>query len=118
MERPQIRQTEQQHVESEREIVGSEAEELLRKYGYSEEFTTRANPTKEESNPITFEEMVKQEEAKKKALRDRRNQKMNGPKPITFRGDEYDSKVTYGSDEESGLGFKIEITSDMKLPKY
>ena len=118
MNRPQVRQIQAQQVESEREITGEEAEELLRKYGYSQEFTTREE-SKPTSNNLTFEEMVAQEEAKRKREEELKRQKMYGPKPITFGGENgYDSKTTYGSDEDTGLGFKIEITTDMKLPKY
>ena len=47
------------------------------------------------------------------------NQQMNGTIPITFNGqDGYDSEIRYGSDSDSGYGFKIEITTDMKLPRY
>ena len=120
MERPQVRQIQPQQIESEREITGSEAEELLRKYGYSNEYSTRIEqPQQEQVNNLTFEEMVAQEESKRKSEEELKRQKMYGPKPITFGGENgYDSKTTYGSDEDTGIGFKIEITTDMKLPKY
>jgi hypothetical protein len=47
-----------------------------------------------------------------------RRQKLNGPKPTTFdpnRG--YESEVKWSSDDELGFGFKIEIVTDMNLPK-
>jgi len=48
----------------------------------------------------------------------RRQQQNNGIRPITFNGQNgYDSEIKYGSDD-SGFGFRIEITTDMKLPKY
>lgn len=121
MERPQVKQIQSQQVESEREITGSEAEELLRKYGYyNNEYSTRTEQPKQETvNNLTFEEMVAQEEAKRKREEELKRQKMYAPKPITFDGRSgYDSKTTYGSDEDSGLSFKIEISTDMKLPKY
>lgn len=119
MERPQVRQIQSQQVESEREITGAEAEELIRKYGYSNEYTTRIEQPQQSVNNLTFEEMIAQEEAKRKREEDIKRQKMYAPKPITFDGRSgYDSKTTYGSDEDTGLGFKIEITTDMKLPKY
>ena len=114
------RQIEGQKVEAEREITGSEAEEILRRYGHNpdESFSTH----KQEVGPVkpaqTFEEMVAQEEAKKKAEQDR-IKAQNGPKPITFEGqDGYESHTKYGSDDELGFGFKIEISTDMKIPKY
>lgn len=118
MERPQVRQIETQHVESEREVTGWEAEELLRKYGYTEEYTTRQEPQTTDNN-LTFEEMIAQQEAKQKSEEMMRKQKMYGPKPTTFDGGNgYESEVKWGSDDEIGFGFKIEITTDMKLPKY
>ena len=114
------RQIEGQKVENEREITGSEAEEILRRYGHNpdQSFSTH----KQETQPIkpaqTFEEMVAQEEAKKKAEQDRLKAK-NGPKPITFDGQNgYESHIKYDSDDELGFGFKIEISTDMKIPKY
>lgn len=118
MERPQVRQIETQHVESEREVTGWEAEELLRKYGYTEEYTTRHEPQTQDNN-LTFEEMIAQQEAKQKSEEMMRKQKMYGPKPTTFDGGNgYESEVKWGSDDELGFGFKIEITTDMNLPKY
>ena len=114
------RQIEGQKVEAEREITGSEAEEILRRYGHNpdESFSTH----KQEVEPVkpaqTFEEMVAQEEAKKKAEQDR-IKAQNGPNPIAFEGqDGYESHTKYGSDDELGFGFKIEISTDMKIPKY
>jgi hypothetical protein len=44
---------------------------------------------------------------------------MNGPKPITFDGrGGYYSETKWDTDDESGLGFSVQITTDMKLPKY
>ena len=123
MERPQARIIDQQYVESEREVTGWEAEELLRKYGYdSTQFSTRSEEFQPQHNPqnnLTFEEMVAQEEAKKKQEQERQRQIQNGPRPTTFGGERgYDAEVKYGSDEDTGFNFRIEITTDMKLPKY
>lgn len=118
MNRPQVRQIEGQRVESEREVTGWEAEELLRKYGYTEDYrqTQQSQPQKK---ALTFEEMVKQEEEKRKAEEAERLRKRNAPKPKTFDGSNgYDSEVKWGSDDDLGFGFKIEISTDMKLPKY
>ena len=63
--------------------------------------------------------MISQEEAKRKNEFAKRQQKENGPNPITFDGrNGYDSEVKYSTDEDTGFGFKIEISSDMKIPKY
>jgi hypothetical protein len=119
MERPQVRQIENQHIESEREVTGWEAEELLRKYGYTEEYTTRNNVQTPVENNLTFEEMIAQQESKQKREEMIRKQKSHGPKPTTFDPNNgYESEVKWGSDDELGFGFKIEITTDMNLPKY
>jgi hypothetical protein len=121
MERPVARVIDAQHVESEREITGWEAEQLMRKYGNQpEQFSTFTTEQPQIEQPgLTFEEMLAQEEAKRRNEQMRRNQQMNGPRPTTFDGrNGYDSEVKYASDDDSGFGFKIEITSDMKLPRY
>jgi hypothetical protein len=120
MERPQVRQIENQYVESEKEITGWEAEELLRKYGYSQNSSNVGNENQQPVNkPLTFEEMITQQDQKRLEDEQRRKQKMYGPKPTTFDGSRgYESEVKWGSDDELGFGFKIEITTDMNLPKY
>lgn len=120
MERPQVRIVQDQSVESTREITGSEAEEILRKYGHAtpQQFSTRPVEIQPTQPELTFEEMVAQQEAREREEKMRRQQQNNGIRPITFNGQNgYDSEVKYGSDD-SGFGFRIEITTDMKLPKY
>lgn len=121
MERPQIRLVQDQQVEETiREVTGSEAEELLRKYGQGQDaqYTTRIEPQVPIQRELTFDEMIAQQEAKENDEKMRREQQMRGPKPRTFDGyDGYDSEVKYGSDDELGFGFKIEITTDMKIPR-
>ena len=97
-----------------------EAEQLLRKYGHQpQQFSTHQEPQKPVDNGLTFEQMVAQEESRLKEEEMRRQQRMHGPRPTTFDGrNGYDSEVKYASDDDSGFGFKIEITSDMKLPRY
>jgi hypothetical protein len=121
MERPIARVIDAQHVESEREITGWEAEQLMRKYGHQpEQFSTFPTEQPQIEQPgLTFDEMVRQAEEKEINDRLRREQQMNGPRPSTFDGrNGYDSEIKYASDDDSGFGFKIEITSDMKLPRY
>ena len=117
-ERPQVRIVQDQSVESTREITGYEAEEILRKYGHDQHFSTRQEPQQPVQPELTFEEMVAQQEAREKEEKMRRQQQLHGPKPITFQGTQYDTEVKYGSDDELGFGFRIEITTDMKIPKY
>lgn len=120
MERPQSRIIDQQRVESEREVTGWEAEQLLRKYGHQpEQYSSIPEPQQSEQPGLTFEEMLAQEELNQKRQNNLRNAKLNGPKPITFDGrNGYESEIKYSSDDDSGFGFKVEISTDMKLPKY
>ena len=120
MERPQARVIDQQHVESEREVTGWEAEQILRKYGQQpQQYSSIPEPEQPQQPALTFEEMIAQEEAKRKEEILRNQQRRNGPNPITFDGKNgYDSEVKYSQDEDTGFGFKIEISSDMKIPKY
>lgn len=120
MQRPQTTIIDQQQVESEREVTGWEAEQLLRKYGHQpQQFSSLpiVEPTQDQN--LTFEEMLKVEEDKRRDLILKQQQRINGPKPVTFDGSRgYDSEIKYSQDEDSGFGFKVEITSDMKIPKY
>ena len=67
MERPQARIINQQHVESEREVTGWEAEEILRKYSGDQYFSNRPNEeiNTDIDNNLSFEEMVRREEEKR-----------------------------------------------------
>jgi len=120
MERPQARIIDTQHVESEREISGWEAEQILRKYGHQpQHHSSIPEPESPREITLTFEEMVAKEEQKRKDEILRNQQRMNGTNPITFDGrNGYDSEIKYSQDEDTGFGFKIEISSDMKIPKY
>ena len=121
MNRPEIRIIQNQEEQTQPANIDSwEAEQLLRKYGHQpQQFSTREETVSQPSNNLTFEQMVAQEEAKLKEEEMRRRARMNGPRPTTFDGSRgYDSEVKYSSDEDTGFGFKIEITTDMKIPKY
>lgn len=122
MQRPEVRITQSQQVEANGRPVDSwEAEQLLRKYGYrgtqySSVSETEATNT---SSGKTFEELVAEEEARLREERMRKWHQANGVKPVTFDGSNgYYTETKYGTDDESGYGFKIEISTDMKLPKY
>jgi hypothetical protein len=117
-EKPKVTFVQNQKVESEREITGYEAEEILRKYGYQNPSYNSNNNSKDTNDNLTFEEMIMQQKAKENEEKIRIQNKLNGPKPITFNSNNYESDVRYGSDDELGFGFKIEVTTDMKLPKY
>jgi hypothetical protein len=120
MERPQVTVIEFQSEETTPANIPSwEAEQLLRKYGHQpEQFSTRQE-VQHVDNGLTFDQMIAQQESKQREEQMRRQQQMTGPKPMTFSGDRgYDSEVRYTSDDDSGFGFKIEITTDMQLPRY
>jgi len=120
MKRPEVRLIQDQQIETNQNpsIDSWEAEQLLRKYGYSQPQTGVGSP--DSSNPdqnLTFEEMVARNEARQKEEELRKRNQSSGPKPITFDGKNgYHSSTSYGSDEDSGYGFKIQITSDMPIP--
>lgn len=127
MHRTEVRLIEPQSEQSAPANIPSwEAEQLLRKYGYdNQQFTNRPQqiqePTTVDTNTnLTFEEMIAHEEAKQREEAERqrlRQQQQMGPKPMTFNGQNgYESEVRYSSDD--GFSFKVEITTDMQLPRY
>jgi hypothetical protein len=122
MQRPEVRLIQGQQVETNENpnIDSWEAEQLLRKYGYQNtQYSTHQEPTTPVDNGLTFEQMLAQEESKRKEEEMRRKQQMNGPKPISFDANGgYYTETKYGSDDDSGYGFKIQVTSDMPIPKY
>ena len=122
MQRPEVRLIQGQQVETNENpnIDNWEAEQLLRKYGYQgTQYSTHQEPSASVDNGLTFEQMIAQEESRIKGEEMRRQQQMNGPKPISFDGSNgYHTETKYGSDDDSGYGFKIQITSDMPIPKY
>ena len=122
MQRPEVRLIQGQQVETNENpnIDSWEAEQLLRKYGYQNtQYSTHQEPTPHVDNGLTFEQMLAQEESKRKEDEMRRRQQMNGPKPISFDPNSgYYTETKYGSDDDSGYGFKIQVTSDMPIPKY
>lgn len=121
MQRPEIRIIQNQEEQTQPANIDSwEAEQLLRKYGHQpQQFSTREEQIQPVEQGLTFEQMVAQNEAKIKEEEMRRKAQMNGPRPTTFDGSRgYDSEVKYSSDEDTGFGFKIEITTDMKIPRY
>jgi len=120
MNRPEVRVVQSQQIETNvnPNIDSWEAEQLLRKYGYQSSSNNTNIPEINVDNGLSFEEMVAQEEMRLKNEQMKRDQQMRGPKPISFDGrNGYYSETTYGSDSDSGFSFKIEVTSDMNIPK-
>lgn len=116
MNRPEVRIISPQTEESRpANISKSEEEALLAKYGYGStpnSYSTYQEPTKNDPNSgLTFEEMVKRDEEKRKEEILRRNHLQRGPKPITFEGD-YTSETRYGSDD--GFSFKVNVVTNIK----
>jgi len=116
MNRPEVKVVQNQQVETNQNpnIDSWEAEQLLRKYGYKSE-ETNIQPI---SNNMTFEEMCRAEELRLENERIKKMEMLQRPKPISFEGgDEYYHNTTYGTDSDTGFSFKIEVTSDMNIPK-
>ena len=110
MERPIINFIEDQKIEDTSSNVSSwEAEQLLRKYGFDKQ-TSQPEPIQEQ-NGLTFEEILYQEEIKRKEGKIRIKQRSEDN-----RRDH--NEVKFSSDEDTGFVFKVEIHSDMKLPRY
>ena len=118
--KPEVRvvQGQTEEINDNPQIDNWEAEQLLRKYGYQNTNNSSLN-TEVNRNELTFEEMINLENSKLEEDRIRKIQKINEPKPITFDGSGgYNSETRYSSDDDSGYGFKVQITSDMPIPKY
>ena len=107
MEKPIINLIEDQKIEETTPNIDNwEVEQLLRKYGYEPKQSSQP------SQPgLTFEEMVKQEEDKISALVSRK-------KPTPNRDGYNNSETTYSTDEDTGFTFKVQINTDMNLPRY
>ena len=124
MIRPEVRIIQDQEIEinNNPQVDNWEAEQLLRKYGYQDSHYSSNQDViqpREVDNGLTFEQMLAQEEARIRDEKIRKQQQMNAPKPISFDGGNgYHTETKYGSDDDSGFGFKIQITSDMPIPKY
>jgi hypothetical protein len=123
MQRPEVRIVQDQDIKinNNPQIDNWEAEQLMRKYGYqnTQYSSNQEAPLPSQDNGLTFEQMIAQEEARIRDEKLRRQQQLNGPKPISFDGGNgYHTETKYGSDDDSGYGFKIQITSDMPIPKY
>ena len=113
MNKPEVRIVQDQQEEIKpADISQNEAEMLLAKYGYASQPQSYQQPSQD--NGLSFEEMIRQEELKNQQRLQEQMRKMNGPKPYTFGGN-YDADTVYGTDD--GFTFKVNIVSDMPLPK-
>jgi hypothetical protein len=115
MNRPEVRIVQDQQEEIKpADISQNEAEMLLAKYGYKS--NNNQNYQNTQSDELSFEEMIRQEEEKNRQRMHEQMLKANGPKPYTFGGS-YDANTSYGTDGDSGYTFKVSVVSDMPLPK-
>ena len=118
--KPEVKiiQDQQTEINESPQISSWEAEQLMRKYGYSNPTDTQNTIEKEEQG-LTFEEMIAREEAKLRNERVQNTNKSKSTGPVSFdgRGGFY-TETRYGADDESGYGFKVQVTSDMPIPKY
>lgn len=114
MQRPEVRIIQDQQEELKpAEISQNEAEMLLAKYGYKSESDISNNS---KNDDLSFEDMIKLEEEKNSKRLQEQLLKNTGPKPYTFGGS-YESDTIYGTDGDTGYTFKVNIVSDMPLPK-
>ena len=119
--KPDVRiiQDQQTEINESPQIDSWEAEQLMRKYGYAQNTGNLVQPDNTVSDGLSFEEMIEIEERKRKEEEIRRRQAIDGPRPVTFDGSNgYTTETRYGTDDDTGYGFKVQITSDMPLPKY
>jgi len=120
MNRPEIRIVQDQLEEIKpADISQNEAEMLLAKYGYKSNNQNYQEPQPQSFDPtrdLSYEEMCRLEDEKLRKQLHEQMMKANGPKPYTFGGN-YDANTTYGTDTDSGYTFKVNIVSDMPLPR-
>jgi len=123
MNRADIRIIDQQSEEihsSEPNIPDWEKEQLLRKYGYdstpSVQEDPNITPNHDPMGDIPYGELCRREDERIRREEYEKRKRLNGPKPITFDGN-YDSNTNYSQDGDSGFSFKVDIVSDMKIPK-
>lgn len=114
MNRPEIRiiQDQQEEIKP-ADIPQNEMDMLLAKYGYQSQ-TNFHEPVQDSG--LSFEEMIRQEELKNQQRNYEQIMKAKSQKPYTFGGD-YDSETIYGTDGDTGYTFKVNIVSDMPIPK-
>lgn len=111
MEKAKINLIEDQKVEDSEAIIDNwEAEQLLRKYGYEPSKISNYVEKPIEQPGLTFEEMVRQEENRIASERKR--------KTPTNRDGYNNSETTYSTDEDTGFTFRVQINTDMNLPRY
>jgi len=122
MNRPEVRLVQSQEVQTTQvDLPQSEVEALLAKYGHKNQKYVADSPIQQQSQNLTFDEMVRQQEEKDNQKRLKAQRLRDGAKPTSF--DAYNmnySETKYTSleiDSSNQFGMRIEIVSDMKIPK-
>jgi|AntAceMinimDraft_1070359.scaffolds.fasta_scaffold14890_4 hypothetical protein len=117
MARADIRVIDNQSEEAtEPNISNWEKEQMLRKYGYDIAQTPSHTPNNDPKGDMDYEELCRIEDARIESKRQENHRKANGPRPSSFGG-KFDSDTTYSDDVDSGFSFKVDIVSDMNIPK-
>ncbi len=119
MQRPEVRVIDNQQVTSTNpDIDQSEADYLLAKYGYKQNYTAPSQTSNPHQNSQSFEDMVRSQEAEQRRIEEERYRRMNGPKSVSFDNQNINYSEIKWSDMEvdgSKLGIKIQIVTDMKI---
>lgn len=119
-QRPEVRLIEpQQEQTTPVEVTGSEAAELLAKYGYkSPEYNNSIpEPRQRQDGDMTVEEFFLAQQREIDAIGAREHQRMYGPKAVTFDS----NKINYSNtefrslDDDSNFGIQVQIVSDMPI---
>lgn len=122
MIRPEVRVVQSQEIETKQvEVSQSEADALLAKYGYKQQYVAPEQTYQDPNANLSFDEMVRRQEAKDAEQRARMGRQRNGVKPVSF--DPYNmnySETKYTNlevDNTNSFGIKVQIVSDMNIPK-
>lgn len=114
MERPQVRIVDQPQVQDVPvDVSGHEADWLLAKYGYTTGVPASTDTPAQQADGRTFDQMVREEEARRAAEAARRNR----PRAVTFDDSSVRHSETRWSsmDDAPGLGIQVTIVTDMKI---
>jgi hypothetical protein len=121
MNRPEVRIIDGQQVQqNDVEVSGYEASALLAKYGFKQQTQPATTPSyNTPADTRSFEEIVREQEARERARFEQQMIDRNRPRSITFddsRGAWTESKWS-SADDGSGNQFGIQVTivTDMKF---
>lgn len=120
MNRPEVRLIQSQEIQTTQvDLPQSEVDALLAKYGHKSQKYVADVPTQDLNQNLTFDEMIRRQEEKENQQRLKMQRLRDGAKPASF--DPYNmsySETKYTTlDDNNSLGIKVQIVSDMKIPK-